>query len=511
MQTAHDLIRRAAQRTPHTLALADEARGLSLTYREVLAETDTIAAGLKELGAGRGRAIATVLFNTWEHALTLIATQRLGAVSVVVNARLTPVEIAALLKEAGVAIVVCDGNAALLEALGQALPGTPILSTNGAAGLAADYKTCREDAAVLPPAPRPEPDETAFIFYTSGTTGLPKAAMVPHRASEARTLFTATLCGITGGAGLSTVGLMPLFHVVGFNGVFLPTLAFSGTYFIMSAFDPAVTLETIERRKISYLFLSPTHLSALLAVPGFKPERVQSVRHLLYGGAPTATSLLEKIARSFEKARLIHIYGTTEVMTALHMPEPVGRGAQFRPGYGTNIRVVRPGGSVHELVAPNEEGELLIDATNDGIFTGYLHQPELSAAKLQEGWYRTGDVAVLRPDGDIELRGRVDDMIITGAENVHPDEVEAILLRHTGVAEAAVIGLADEHWGQRVVACVVARDSSLTAAALDAYCLASPLARYKRPRDYRFIDALPRNASNKVLRRQLRQQIESGA
>jgi acyl-CoA synthetase (AMP-forming)/AMP-acid ligase II len=508
MQTAFDLVRRAAQRTPKALALADAASDRNLTYEALISEVEAVAAGLTKLGISRGSAVATILPNSWEHALTILATQRLGAVSVQMNARLKPVEAAALLKDAKANAIVCANDAAMIAALGEALPGVPILSTGGASGEARDFAACRADPASLAPPPKPDPEETAFLFYTSGTTGLPKAAMVPHRASEARILFAAALCGITSGTQLGTQGLMPLFHIVGFSGVFLPTLAFSGTYVTAPVFDPAAALATIEKRQLSYLFLSPTHLSAILSVPGFAPERMRSVRHLLYGGAPTSDALLQRIADGFAAAKLIHIYGTTEVMTALHMPEPMGRGTRFRPGFGTNIAVCRIGGGVNECVSPGEEGELLIDATNDGVFTGYLGRPDLSAQKLQDGWYRTGDVVRLCDDGDVELRGRVDDMIITGAENVHPEEVEAVLLRHDKVAEVSVIGVADEHWGQRIVACVVPRDPALNAAALEAYCLESPLARYKRPRSYRFMGALPRNASNKVLRRVLREQAE---
>ena len=145
---------------------------------------------------------------------------------------------------------------------------------------------------------------------------------------------------------------------------------------------------------------------------------------------------------------------------------------------------------------------MLVDATADATFLGYLNRPDATAEKLADGWYRTGDIVARRVDGDLDLRGRVDDMVVSGGENIHPEEVEAVLMQHEAVTEAAIIGMPDDQWTERVVACVVAEGAD--AAALDAWCQESTLANYKRPRDYVFLDVLPRNAANKVLRRELK-------
>ena len=154
------------------------------------------------------------------------------------------------------------------------------------------------------------------------------------------------------------------------------------------------------------------------------------------------------------------------------------------------------------------EGELLADASADATFSGYLNRPDATADKLVDGWYRTGDVFVRLEDGDLELRGRVDDMIVTGGENVHPEEVEAVLAAHTAVVDAAVVGLDDERWGQKVVACIAATDPAPTAEDLDHHCRASALANYKRPREYVFVGAVARNAAGKILRAGLRAEAE---
>jgi acyl-CoA synthetase (AMP-forming)/AMP-acid ligase II len=192
-------------------------------------------------------------------------------------------------------------------------------------------------------------------------------------------------------------------------------------------------------------------------------------------------------------------------MNALYMPDPVGKPHTYRPGFYANVRVGRFGRSVHEEAAVGEDGELLVDAGADATFTGYLHRPDATAEKVQDGWYRTGDIAVRRADGDYDVKGRVDDMIISGGENIYPEEVEAALLTHAAVRECSVVGAADEKWGEVVVACVVADGAGVTEAALDAHVRGSRLADYKRPRVYLFMDELPKNAANKVLRRVLRE------
>ena len=226
---------------------------------------------------------------------------------------------------------------------------------------------------------------------------------------------------------------------------------------------------------------------------------------MIYAGAAMPGPLLERVAAAFPGRGMTNIYGTTEIMNGLYFPEPAGRPHHYRPGYYSNVRVGRIGGTVEDVAEIGEEGELLIDSTADATFLGYLNRPEATAEKMQGGWYRTGDIAVRREDGDLEVRGRVDDMIITGAENVHPYEVETTLARHTGIAEVVVLGVPDERWGEIVVACVKPGAARPSEDDLDRFCRDSTLANYKRPRAYVFFDEIPRNAANKVLRRVLRE------
>lgn len=502
MLTAYDLVWMSADRTPDHLALVDDRSTRSLTYRQLIEEIDRVAAGLAARGVQAGMRVATVLPGLFDHAVALLALQRLAAVPALLNFRLKPQDLATLVRHGEIAGAIILADAALATTLKGALPESAVLlSVGGAAGPAEDYAACRADAP--PPSPRPGREDPAFIFYTSGTTGLPKGVVLAHRTSEHRVLWLSTQAGLRHGTHNRALGFMPMSHAIGFYGVFLVTLAMNGTYYVMSAFDPQKAVEMIERHAITYLFAIPTLYHAIVSAPNYRPAAVASLELVLFGGAAIEPLLIQRMAREW-RATIRHIYGTTETMCSLYNPEPVLAPSTVRPGFYSRVRVVRPGGAADALVAPGVEGELIVDATADTIFSGYLNRPDATADRVRDGWYYTGDVCLQRPDGDVDLKGRIDDVIRSGGENVHPDEIEAVIARHPGVAEVSVIGLPDPRWGQIVVACVVAKDRLTNAEALDRHCRDSTLAAYKRPRDYVFLDKLPRNAANKVLRRELR-------
>jgi acyl-CoA synthetase (AMP-forming)/AMP-acid ligase II len=196
-------------------------------------------------------------------------------------------------------------------------------------------------------------------------------------------------------------------------------------------------------------------------------------------------------------------------MCSLYNPDPMGRHTRLRPGFYSRTRIIALGGSPDDRVAPGEEGELIVDATIDAIFTEYLNRPDATAEKLKDGWYYTGDICLLHEDGDVDLIGRADDMIRSGGEHIHPSEVEPVLAAHAGVTEAAVIGITDAKWGEMVVACILAGKDRPDGLELDAHMQTSGLAGFKRPKAYVMFDHLPRNAAGKVLRRTLRDLAEA--
>ena len=505
MQTAYDFVRLAALRAPDHPALVDDRSDRTLTHAQLVEEVERIAAGLQGRGIGAGDLVATCLPNLYEHGLALLALSRLGAVPALINARLKPEDIHRLIAEGKMASAIVAAEADTVAAVRGALAkGAPLITVGGGIDGTIDFAQCLGDPGSLAAYPRPDPEATGFVFYTSGTTGLPKGVHLPHRAADARASYMSSQCGLVHGRHNRVLGLMPLFHVVGFYSVFLAMIGFDGTYYVCSAFDPSAAIEAIERHAITMLYATPTHFHALLAAPNFAPEKLASVDNVIYAGSAMPGPLLDRVGAAFD-ARIVNIYGTTEIMNALYMPDPVGRPHTYRPGFFSNVRVGRFGGTVDDEAAVGEDGELLVDASADATFTGYLNRPEATAEKMQDGWYRTGDIAVKREDGDYDVKGRLDDMIISGGENIYPEEVEAVLVQHPGIAECGIIGMPDEKWGEIVVACVVAGNTPPDREELDQHVRASRLADYKRPRAYLFMDDLPKNAANKVLRRLLRQ------
>jgi len=508
MQTVWDHIRLAAARTPGRTAIVDDRTDRTLTFADLIAEVETVAAGLAAAGISPGDRVATVLGNDLEHAVALLAAHRLGAVLCMINPRLKPDEAGALMSDGGVSSVICGAGGEIVSAAKAALPdGAPVFTHGGTVGDTTDLADCRGDAADLAPWQTPDADALAFVMYTSGTTGLPKGVMLPHGATDARVLFTPVQCGMRHGVHNRGLGLMPLFHAVGFYSGFVTTLSMNGTYYVHSAFDPAAAVAAVKRHGLTYLFGAPAHFHAMLAVPGFDAADVATVETLAYAGSVMPGAVLDRVKAAFSNALMTNIYGTTEMMNSLYMTDPAAAPTRYRPGFYSDVRVGRIGGTVHDICVIGEEGELLVDANCDAAFLGYLNRPYATAEKLTDGWYRTGDIVAMHDDGDVELRGRVDDMVLSGGENIHPEEVETVLLQHPAVRDAAIIGMPDDKWTERVVACVVVDGADgADAAALDAWCQDSSLANYKRPREYLFLDVLPRNAANKVLRRELKVQ-----
>lgn len=496
MRTGYDLAWLAAQRAPRHPALVDDRTERRYTYEELMAEVDALAAGLAAQGIGNASRVATALPNAIEHCLLLLALQRLGAVPALMNFRLPPSELARLMQQGEVAAAFVRDDAGTLAALRAALGSRIPLHT--------DILGLRGDAARLPGRPRPAPDDTAFIFYTSGTTGLPKGAVIPHRTTANRLTFLSTEGGLLHGGHTRALGMVPLSHAIGFYCVFLAALAYGGTYYALSAFNPVAALDLIERHRINYLFAVPTLYGALLSAPSYRPERVKSLELVMHGGAPIQPELLERLAREWP-ARIRHIYGSTEIMSPLSFRDPVGQPTRLRTNYASHTRVVQPGGGPEAQVAPGEAGELIVEVDPDIAFQGYLNRADATAEKLRGGWYYTGDVCILRADGDYELVGRLDDVVRSGGESIYPEEVEAVLAMHASVREACVIGVPDARWGEMVIACVVLAPGVADCRALDAHFTSSALARFKRPRAYLRLEALPRNAANKVLRKPLRE------
>jgi 2-furoate---CoA ligase len=253
-------------------------------------------------------------------------------------------------------------------------------------------------------------------------------------------------------------------------------------------------LELIAEQRISSLYLAPTLFYDLLERLRERPADMSSVRAVGYAGAAMTSSLVERCCEVLDPEVFVNHYGSTEIYTCTIGAEQREKpGCAGRPALNTRLRL-------------SDEGEICIELSSDEAFAGYWNRPDANEKTIRDGWYHTGDTGHLDEDGDLWIDGRVDDMIVSGGENIHPLEVEDVLARHPGVAEVAVVGAPDERWGQRVVAVLVA---DARPDELDRHCLASQLARFKRPREYRFVDSLPKSPSGKILRRVIRDELET--
>jgi 2-furoate---CoA ligase len=245
----------------------------------------------------------------------------------------------------------------------------------------------------------------------------------------------------------------------------------------------------VEEQRLSSLYLAPTLFHDLVHHPSLPSTDVGSVRALGYAGAAMTSTLVRRCADVFSPEVFVNHYGSTEVYTfSIGRDQLAKPGCAGRPAVNTRMRLL-------------ETGEICVELSSAEAFAGYWNRPDADERAIRDGWYHTGDTGHLDEDGDLWIDGRVDDMIVSGGENVHPLEVEDVLAAHPAVREVAVIGVPDERLGQHVTAVVV---GAVTQDELDAHCLESPLARFKRPREYRFVDSLPKSASGKILRRMLR-------
>lgn len=348
-------------------------------------------------------------------------------------------------------------------------------------------------------------EDIGLLLYTSGTTGEPKGVPITHEMSIFRVLGLAGNHGLRFEDNHRVLGLMPIYHTVGVHGSFLTAILYDGTYYPVADFNPGEVIPLIEREKITHIFASTTHFHLLLEHRDLQPGRVASVRDTFYAGAPMPSELVKKCAGRITD-NFTHIYGNTETYNSGYHRRTGSKPQATRQGMWHMVRIVKPGGSPDDLVLPGTEGELIVSMRSPEAFAGYWNKAEKTAEVCRDGWYFTGDAVRCDPDGTWFVTGRIDDMIISGGENIHPAEVEDSLMQHPGISDVAVIGVHDERWGQVVKAFVVLNNPHITIKDLDEFILEQGrLDRWKRPKQYQFIDAIPRNPSGKILRYLLRE------
>lgn len=499
----------SVERSPHAPALVDD--GVRLTYAQWHGQVARAAAGLTALGLARGDRLLSVLQNRHEAATLHWACQFIGVVMVPLNWRAKPEEIDYCIADAEARALVFEAvseNAVQYSSGARTLPRIGVGALDGGdatlhwAALLAAEPIALESAA--------DAEDFSLMLYTSGTTGKPKG--VPRRHRQERAAALAHVAQNLYRRGERTLGVMPLYHTMGVRSLLAMALV-DGTFVCMPRFDTQGALALIARERITCLYLVPTLYHDMLVQrqrsgAGDGPGAdLASVTKLGFAGAPMHDALLQRLQRAFAPELFVNHYGSSEVYTVSIDPDAVKKaGSAGRAGLNTRLRIVRlDAQDAEQRVAPNEEGQIIADLRGDEAFEGYWKRPDANAKALRQGWYYTGDIGYFDDDGDLYVTGRVDDMIISGGENISPVDIESVISLCPGVGEVAVAGLGDERWGQRVVAFVKrsGTERGLDAQTLDAHCRSSDLPNFKRPREYVFVSEIPKSPVGKILRRKL--------
>lgn len=496
----------AAERHPEQLALAGQRR---LTYRELDHRTNRIANLMTSLGVMRGDRVGLFLSNSEEMASTHLALQKLGAMSTPYNVRLGIPELLHCLNDSSPRVIVVDEvNADLAESILERSDQKPTVLSVGSRGPEGSIAFEEGVSAADDDAPEIEigPDDPSVMLYTSGTTGRPKG--VPRSQRNEHAASVAHVIQARYHRGEVTLGAMPMYHTMGLRSL-LSMIVVGGVFVVQPAFDAEEAVDLIEREKVTALYLVPTAFWSMVNRGGDMRRVATSVRKLAFAGAPMTSSLCEELVREIAPEVFVNHYGSSEVYTFSIADDAAAKpGAAGRPGVFGRLRVVDAlSNKTHVQLAPGEEGEIVIDLHSDEAFAGYWRRPDADAKSLRNGWYHTGDIGRIDDDGDLWVEGRVDDMIITGGENVHPVEVEDVLARHPEVAEVIVVGLPDERWGQVVTAFVVPKDGcdmpEISTQIREWAKSNSGLSPYKVPKRVQIVEEIPKSPVGKILRRKL--------
>ncbi len=501
--TYAQILRRHAGERPDAPALTFGER--TWTFAQLHAGSSRVGQALRAEGVQPGDRVAVLSKNCAEMLELMFACSQVGAVMAGLNWRLSAREIAAIVADAApkVLVVAPEEEPLLAELTTEVAAGMRIVR------LGEYYDTWRAQMQPVDPGHDGAPGDVALLLYTSGTTGLPKGVMLTNEGMS----YTPRL-GEAWGMGPDSVNLvaMPLFHIGG-CGYGTSTLTRGGHTVLLREVNPALIVETIARHRVTHTFLVPTVVQALLMVPGVDQADLSSLQLLMYGAAPMGDVLLRRAMDTLQ-CRFIQAYGMTETAgTVAVLPpedhEPEGPKARLLSSVGraypwVQLRVVDP--TTLADAPAGQVGELWIRSRM--VMKGYFHQPQETEAALVGGpdgaWLRTGDAAFLDEEGYIFLFDRFKDMIISGGENIYPAEIENVLNGHPAVREVAVIGVPHEKWGETPRAIVVLREGQqATQEELIAFTR-KRLARYKCPTSVVFTGVLPRNASGKLLKRELR-------
>lgn len=500
VSSIEDIVRLHARERSDALAVKydDDA----VTFGELDRRSNMIANGLISAGVGYGQRVAVVDRNRSSFFELLFGIRKAGAIPVPINWRLAPDEVGFILADAEVTFVFARDE--LAHHVGEAVPHTRMIMLGGGAATG-PYAKWRDAQAHADPGRSSASDAVALQLYTSGTTGRPKGAMLGNRGILSFVRSAGEIFGSR--ADARHLNTLPLFHVGGINWA-LQALAQGASCIGFRDFDADAMIQAIGDERITHMMTVPAVIQLLLASPRIGMGRFDTLRAIVYGGSTIAEKVLREAVETFG-CGFYGMYGSTELSFGVTLLAPEEHDFAARPDLltscgrplpGTTVRIVDP--ATLRDVPDGEPGEIWVDTPQRA--EGYWRLPEATAQTFRsDGWYRSGDIGFTE-GGHLHLCDRMNDMIVSGGENVYPAEVERVLLAHEAVADACVFATPDDKWGEGVTAAIIlkeghaARDAELIAYARDR------LAGFKCPRRVEFVEAFPRTASGKVQRHVLK-------